>query len=229
MNSQQIPLKLEFPEQLTFENFLSQEDSIVQTSLEQLVSSEHHCALICGSDGTGKTHLTQALYHSLSERGVIPAFIDCSEEGLMPELFDALEVYPLVILDSVDCLLSSRSWQEKLFHLYNRLVENHHHMVLSMSSPPDQIEDILPDLRSRLMSGLILPLTELPDELKLSALQDRATSYGLELTKEVGLYLLSRLPRDMHGLFDTLHHLDKASLTHKRRLTIPFVKEILSI
>ncbi|HBO37986.1 MAG TPA: DnaA regulatory inactivator Hda, partial [Pasteurellaceae bacterium] len=35
--------------------------------------------------------------------------------------------------------------------------------------------------------------------------------------------------RDMHTLFDALERLDQASLQAKRKLTIPFVKEILGL
>ncbi|MGL5222796.1 MAG: HdaA/DnaA family protein, partial [Plesiomonas shigelloides] len=38
-----------------------------------------------------------------------------------------------------------------------------------------------------------------------------------------------RLSRDMRTLFDTLDKLDHASIAAQRKLTIPFVKEILSL
>ena len=59
------------------------------------------------------------------------------------------------------------------------------------------------------------------------ALQQRATARGLELTHEAALYLLHRLPRDMHTLFSVLDELDQASLVAQRRLTISFLREAL--
>ena len=41
------------------------------------------------------------------------------------------------------------------------------------------------------------------------------------------MYLVHRLPRDMHSLFDVLDELDHASLVAQRRLTIPFLREAL--
>jgi len=50
----------------------------------------------------------------------------------------------------------------------------------------------------------------------------------LELTDEVAQYILHRAPRDMKELFLTLKRLDHVSLAEQRRLTIPFVKQVLN-
>ena len=49
------------------------------------------------------------------------------------------------------------------------------------------------------------------------------------LPDETANFLLTRLARDMHTLFEALDLLDKASLQAQRNLTIPFVKEILNL
>jgi DnaA family protein len=45
----------------------------------------------------------------------------------------------------------------------------------------------------------------------------------------VSRFLLKRLERDMRTLFQTLDQLDHASIRDQRKLTIPFVKEILGL
>ena len=64
---------------------------------------------------------------------------------------------------------------------------------------------------------------------RLLALQQRAHLRGLEVSLEVGQFLLLRLPRDSQALFSALVQLDKASLSLKRKLTIPLVKNILKL
>ena len=56
----------------------------------------------------------------------------------------------------------------------------------------------------------------------------RARLRGLELPPETGRYLLNHYRRDMASLCALLDELDLASLAAQRRLTIPFVKGILS-
>ena len=72
-------------------------------------------------------------------------------------------------------------------------------------------------------------MRELNDEQRLLALQQRAHLRGLEVSLEVGQFLLLRLPRDSQALFSALVQLDKASLSLKRKLTIPLVKSILKL
>jgi DnaA family protein len=52
----------------------------------------------------------------------------------------------------------------------------------------------------------------------------RARQRGFDLLDEVASFILTRGPRDMAGLSGVLDRLDQASLTAKRKLTIPFVK-----
>ena len=85
----------------------------------------------------------------------------------------------------------------------------------------------LPDLATRLAWGLVLHVAELKDEEKINALRLRAQQRGFELPLEVGRYLLQRSPRNMVALFDLLDHLDQASLAAQRKLTIPFVRELI--
>jgi DnaA-homolog protein len=63
----------------------------------------------------------------------------------------------------------------------------------------------------------------------MRALQIRAARRGLELADEAALFLVRRLPRDMHSLCDVLDRLDAASLVAQRRLTVPFLREALAV
>ena len=45
----------------------------------------------------------------------------------------------------------------------------------------------------------------------------------------MGRFLLKRLDREMRTLFVTLDQLDQASISAQRKLTIPFVKETLTL
>ncbi len=60
-----------------------------------------------------------------------------------------------------------------------------------------------------------------------AALQLRARLRGLELPLETWQWLQRRLPRDMRTLYQVLDTLDEASLAAQRRLTVPFIREVL--
>ena len=56
-----------------------------------------------------------------------------------------------------------------------------------------------------------------------------AAIQGAVLSGDVQNFLLRRAPRDNHALLAMLQRLDEGSLVHQRRLTIPFVKQILGL
>ena len=70
-------------------------------------------------------------------------------------------------------------------------------------------------------------LHTLDENQALQSLVRRARSRGFDLPDEVASYLIKRVARDMHSLFSTLDKLDRASLVAKKKLTIPFVKDLL--
>ena len=86
----------------------------------------------------------------------------------------------------------------------------------------------LPDLVSRLQACTSFQLRLLTDDDKQKLLQQKARLRGMELPDEVARYLLNHQDRDIRALVATLDKLDKATLVHQRKLTIPFVKEILN-
>ena len=73
----------------------------------------------------------------------------------------------------------------------------------------------------------IFQLRELDDEQQLQALQQRASLRGFELPRETGMYLQRHLPRDMHSMTNVLDRLDDAALEAQRRITVPFIREVL--
>jgi DnaA family protein len=55
----------------------------------------------------------------------------------------------------------------------------------------------------------------------------RASLRGIELPEDVARYLQRRYPRDMPTLAALLDRIDSAALSAQRRITLPFIREIL--
>nr|MCH9769271.1 DnaA regulatory inactivator Hda [Gammaproteobacteria bacterium] len=111
---------------------------------------------------------------------------------------------------------------------YNRARDNGTRLIIAANQAPLQLNCQLADLRSRLGAGLIFKVQALDDYEKLAALCLRAERRGMYLSPEVGRYVLHHYTRSMPDLTAVLDKLDEASLTAKRRLTIPFVKAVLA-
>lgn len=224
----QLPLSIGLRESATFDNFVAGKDAVVLDVLQRACAGDERFVYVSGAPGSGKSHLLQAACHACSERGG-SVYLPLKEaDQLDIEMLDGLEVMALVAIDDVDAIAGQVAWETALFHLYNRIRnEGEGALLLTGSTPLNASPIVLPDLKSRLTWGLAFQLTGLSDADKLQAMQRRAYERGFDLPDEVGAYLLRHYHRDMVALFDLLDRLDAVSLIEQRRLTIPFVKEVI--
>jgi len=225
VDSPQLPLGIGLKDTATFENFYPAGNELLLQALQQ---GNEVILYLWGPAGSGKSHLLQALCHTTAATGHSPVYLPLRElVSLSPDLLEGLEQQALIAVDDVQAVAGLSQWEEGLFHLYNRVRDSGHHLVVSATSAPAGLALAWPDLASRLGWGPVFQLSALTDADKRLALQLRAHRRGLEMGDDVAGYLLRRCPRDMDSLFNLLNRLDQASLAAQRRLTIPFVRQLL--
>ncbi|MGD2137004.1 MAG: DnaA regulatory inactivator Hda, partial [Gammaproteobacteria bacterium] len=184
---------------------------------------------IAGNAGLGKTHLLQASCHCGAENQRSAGYLPMGElAGLSPAVLAGLENLDLLCVDDVQAIAGNAAWERGVFALFNRVREGAATLVIAGSRRPDRIGFTLPDLASRLGWGVTYVLKPMADDEVLRALVYRAAARGLVLPEETASFLLKRIPRDTSSVFGLLDRLDEASMIEQRRLTIPFVKSVLS-
>lgn len=181
-----------------------------------------------GGPGTGKTHLLQAACAAADEEGRRAGYLPLGEPALAPAALEGWEALDLVCGDGLHAVAGNAAWERALFGLFNGMSERGGTLLVTADRAPAALSLELPDLASRLRSGPVFQLRPLDDGGRLEALQRHASARGLRLPEETARYLLRRTRRDMHSLCATLDRLDRASLVAQRRLTIPFVRELLA-
>ena len=144
-----------------------------------------------------------------------------------PQALAGLENQSVICLDDLDLIAGLESWEEAVFHLYNRVNDYGSLMVVSLSEVPGGLPFLLPDLVSRLRHGLTIQLGINRDDDRLRILMARAEQRGLVLGDDVAVFILRRAPRKLADLLAMLDRLDENSLRAQRRLTIPFVKSVM--
>lgn len=229
--SAQLTLGLSLKDEATFNNFYFGKNAEIIAELQKTARGEGEKIIyLCGSRGQGCTHLLQACCHYAHQHQLSSVYLPLANLiTLSPEILNGLETLSLVCLDDLHVVAGHADWEEAIFHLYNRIYETGGSIVIAAHDLPKAIHLRLPDLVSRLSWGIVFQLHALADAEKLSALTMRANCRGINLSEEVGKYILTHCPRHMSTLFAALEALDKASLAAQRRLTIPFVKEVLQI
>jgi DnaA family protein len=163
-----------------------------------------------GEAGVGKSHLLRAWATAVAT----PLLA-----GDLPE-----PPLPVLAVDDVERLDPDN--QIRLFSLINSARERGGLIVASGAQPPASLP-LRPDLATRLAQGLVFRLQPLADADKAAALAVRAEGRGLRLPEEVVRYLLTHSRRDLPRLLATVDELDTFSLSRKRPVSVPLLKEML--
>lgn len=226
----QLPLGIGLPDSAVFATYHPGANATAVASVVQSADGTGDRVIyLHGVRGTGKTHLLQAACAAASAAGRRAALLPLTEVArLAPGVIEGWDRFDLVCVDDLHRVAGNREWEVALFELYNALQAEGVHWIGAGADAPAALGLALPDLASRLAAGPVFNLAELDDDGRLAALALRAAQRGVELPEEVGRYLLNHLPRDMATLHDALVRLDRASMVHKRRITLPLAREVLS-
>jgi DnaA family protein len=225
MMKNQLPLSFKTSEESSFDNFIPGKNQLL---VDCLLSELEPLVFIWGETGSGKSHLLQAItahYNNHNKQALYIPLVSLTE--LEPEIFTGLEQLDLICLDDIQALAEKANWEEALFHLFNRMRDSQKRLIVSADNSARHLSIQLPDLRSRLAWGITYQLMPLQDDEKIMALKVRADERGFKMNDEVAQYLLNHTARDMKNLMTLLEKLDYASLAEQRKLTIPFVKQLI--
>ena len=225
----QIPLPFGKFDRFNFELYQAGPNQQLLNWLKQTVTAgPATCIYLWGDHGTGKSHMLQAACTLAAAGQQKVIYIPLQERSQMaPEMLSGMETLDMVCIDDIDAAAGDDDWEIALFNLYNRMVDAHQTLIVSARTSPGGLSLQLPDLKSRLAAGVTWHITALDEKDRLVALQQRAHARGFELSDEVIEYLSRRIARDMHTLSSWLDRLDQATLVSKKKLTVPFVRELL--
>lgn len=230
----QLTLSVQLPDDETFASFKSESNQMVVQQLTHFLdqvtvnNKQVHSLFLFGLSGVGKSHLLHASCAYADTLGISSLCLSFSElTQLSVDVLDGLENIDLVCLDDIQLIAGDKKWQQGVFDLYNRMVEQNKCLIITGNQSVMNLNISLPDLVSRLSWGLTEQIKPLSDEEKSFALQYRAQQRGLYISDEVASFLINRLSRDMTSLITALEQLDQASIREQRRITIPFIKDVL--
>ncbi|MBF0268579.1 MAG: hypothetical protein HQL44_08300 [Alphaproteobacteria bacterium] len=173
--------------------------------------------VLCGPEGSGKTHLAN-IFAARAGAAIVPAARFTQSD------VPALEGKSVVIEDCKADLP-----ERALFHLLNLAKESQGFVLLTARQPQARWTVVLPDLRSRLLA---LPLAELkaPDDALLTALLAKLfADRQLRVGPDALAYILGRIERSFAAAHRLVGQIDDKALAAKRPVTIPLIRDILEL
>lgn len=196
---------------------------------------------IYGDTGLGKTHLMQAIGHSILEKDPYTRITLVGTEQFTNDLVNSIQTRTtqdfrrryretdLLLVDDIHFLKGKEATQEEFFHTFNTLYEAGRQIILTSDRPPSEISGLEARLVSRFQWGMVADI-ELPDfEHRIAILQQKAQQDDLKTTipDDVITFIAEHVRssvRELEGSIIKL--LAYASLRHKP-VTVDVAREAL--
>lgn len=228
--SSQLPLGLRFTDRNEFDSYFPGPNwEVLRRLRAELQARRPGVILLWGESGTGKSHLLQAALRASTSGGGTGVYLPLASDSdaIRPELLQGMESVDLVCLDDIDRVVDQAAWAADLRALLTRIAAEAGRVLLSSRESPQSL-DPSGRLGLPLEQASLLELRPLSDCDKTWALQARARERGLKLPEQVARWLLRHYSADLGQLSRALESLDYASLAAQRRLTVPFIRNLLA-
>jgi DnaA family protein len=224
----QLPLALRWPRRQRFEHFHPGANAATLASVEQLAREPGAPWLyLCGPTGSGKSHLLMAACQVAIEGGRTVQYLPLASLRDKAVAIRGVAGSEFLALDGLEAIVGNRDAEHALFDVYNQAKAEGAALLFAAEALPSQLGLGLPDLRSRLGACQQALLKPLDDAERRAVLRQQAATRGIELDDTVLDWLFARYARDLGALLDLLDRVDQASLAAKRRITVPFLRDLL--
>ncbi len=230
----QMPLNITLRHEASFDSFVAEAESLAMVIYQlqmAIIRRQGGAWYFYGPPGAGKTHLLQAACRFAQQWERSCVYLNLADEEVrnFPDLLKGLEEMELLCLDEVDRVVEDPAWQNVLGQVLLQ-AQSLGHMVLmsghqAMETWPLQSE-MLADALPTVVPVPVHPLREA--ESIMLAVQRHGQVRGLQLPKSVITYLIRAFGEDLEAILLALQRIEQVSLIEKRRITLPFVKRVLS-
>jgi len=207
----------------TFENYIIGSNNrfahASAVAVSEAPGAKYNPLFIYGGVGLGKTHLMQAIGHSIAE--TCPGFnvIYTTGENFANELVSAImnnnsesfrnkyRNIDLLLIDDIQFLAGKEKCQEEFFHTFNTLFEGGKQIILTSEKPPKEINLLEDRLKTRFEMGLAVDIQAPDYETRLAILRKKAEKERYVIGDDVLIKIATKVTsniRELEGVFNKL-------------------------
>lgn len=165
-----------------------------------------------GNVGLGKSHLLQAICHTILRRDpnarvvylscedFTNAFIHAIQNQKLDVFRDFYRSADVLVIDDVQFLANREKTQDEFFHTFNTLYDAQKQIVLSSDRTPVEIPTIQERLVSRFKWGLVAEVEAPCFETRKAIVRRKAEGRGASLPEDVVSFLAERVTANIREL-----------------------------
>ena len=167
---------------------------------------------IHGNVGLGKTHLLQAICHTVMRRDpsarvlylscedFTNAFIHAIQNGGLDEFRALYRNVDVLVVDDIQFLAQKEKTQDEFFHTFNTLYDGQRQIVISSDRPPIEIPTVEERLVSRFKWGLVAEIEAPCLETRAAIVRRKAKGRGADIGDDVALFIAERITTNIREL-----------------------------
>src|SRR6202521_4948475 len=227
----------------TFDSFIvgasNQFAHAAAVAVAEQPSKPYNPLFLYGGVGLGKTHLMQAIGHTLKRRNPAMRLTYVSAEKFTNEVISSIRFekmanfrdrfrnMDILMVDDIQFIATRERTQEEAFHTFNALYDQQKQIVISSDCPPKEISAIEERLRSRFEWGLIADIQPPDLETKIAILQKKAEQERVTLPTDVALFIATNIRSNVRELEGALIRLVAHSSLIGAEITLPYTQQVL--
>jgi len=207
--------------QFTFDRFIvGQSNAFAYSASKTIALGDHfnyHSLLMLGNTGLGKTHLSQAIGHSILKKDPQTRIFYMTAEDFTNEMVASLKQNRIdafkkryrsscdvLLLEGIHFLDGKEKVQAELGYTLDALATDNKKIIFTSAMAPKDIPRISKNLRSRFTAGLVTTITGPDYPTRVDILKKKAQDYRISLSGDVIHFLAERLKKDVRQMESAL-------------------------
>lgn len=194
---------------------------------------------IYGGAGLGKTHLMQAIGHTILQRDPTAKVKYVSSEAFANDFINSIQLknqsefrdeyrnVDLLLVDDIQFLANKVGTQEEFFNTFETLFQNNKQIVLTADRLPNEIQNLQTRLVTRFKMGLPVDITPPDFETRIAILREKSQSLGLDLPDEALNYISGHFDSSVRDLEGALSRIKVFTSMTDAPITTSMVAEAL--